>query len=216
MTPLYGPRGIERAWEGMTAVVIGGGPSLSLKQVRHVAKARLHDRCRVIAVNDACFLSWGWADWLHACDAKWWLWHPEAALFPGTKTTMEKEELTKASAGFEEVLPIRNAGIEGFEEDPSAVKNGRNGGYQALHLAAHAGASRVILLGIDMKAAPGKQQWFGMHPNLVGVDYETAMLPYWNSIVEPLKLRGISVLNCSPASALKCFPEAEVEAALPL
>jgi hypothetical protein len=128
---------------------------------------------------------------------------------------MEKAELTKASAGYEEVHPIRNAGMEGFEEDPGAVRNGRNGGYQALHLAAHAGASRVILLGIDMKGAPGKH-WFGMHPNLGGVDYETAMLPYWNSIVEPLKVRGISVLNCSPVSALKCFPEADVEAALPL
>lgn len=62
---------IEPIWQGQTVVIMASGPSLTLEQVRRVAIAKLKDRCRVIAVNDAIFIAW-WADWLHAYDSRWW------------------------------------------------------------------------------------------------------------------------------------------------
>jgi hypothetical protein len=49
-------------WTGETVAVVGGGPSLTLEQVRLVGIGRFAGRCKVIAVNSAAFLAW-WADW---------------------------------------------------------------------------------------------------------------------------------------------------------
>jgi hypothetical protein len=199
-------------WAGKTAVILAGGPSLSLAQVRRVAMARLEDRCRVMAVNDAVFVAW-FADWLHACDFKWWNWHRlSVTKFPGVKTT-----LTPGCPPGWGVKRLRNASGEGgqmggFPEPPDTVAPGGNGGYQAIQCAVKAGASRVILLGFDMKpAADGGGHWFGDHPDGMRSEYESTMLPHFKTLVAPLKDRGIEVINCTPGSALTCFPAARLE-----
>jgi hypothetical protein len=92
---------------------------------------------------------------------------------------------------------------------------GRNGGYQAMNLAVHFGAKRQLLVGFDMRAREGKSHWFGDHPTKSGPDiYANVMLPAFPTIVEPLKVLGVEVINCTPGSALTCFPMMSLEDAL--
>lgn len=190
--------GIAPAWPGATVAIIAGGASLTAAQVRLVARAKLDGRCRAIAVNDAVYLAW-WADWLHACDRRWWKHHGDRlAGFGGARTSLE--------AVVDGVLTLRDTGLEGFDPDPRCLRNGGNGAYQALHGAVHAGARRVLLLGVDLK----DERWFGAHPWAT-----RAMPPDWFviartflSIVPALHEKGVEVINCSEESALGAFPKA--------
>jgi len=199
-------------WPGATVVCIAGGPSLTLTQVRRVAIARLEERCRVIAVNDAIYVAW-FADWLHATDNKWWTWHRlSATKFGGIKTAIADG----LPAGWG-VKILRNANGEGgqmggFSEAPDTIHPGGNGGYQAVQMAAKAGGCRIPLLGFDMRFGPADEShWHGDHPDGMRSDYVNTMLPWWPSLVEPLKARGVEVINCSPGSAIECFPRANIE-----
>ena len=41
------------------------------------------------------------------------------------------------------------------------------------------------------------------------------MIPCFESLIAPLAARGVAVVNCTPASALACFPMAPLRQALP-
>lgn len=210
MTESYWP--IPKLWPGATVVCIASGPSLTLKQVRHVALARLEERCRVIAVNDAVYVAW-FADWLHATDNKWWMWHRKTATkFPGVKTTM----VTGCPEAWG-VKMLRNKSLEtpgqygGYTDDQDALCTGGNGGYQAAQIAVKGGARKVILIGYDMKFGPNNESHFhGDHPDEMRSDYENTMLQWWPGLAEALSARGIEVINCSPDSAIGCFPKASL------
>jgi hypothetical protein len=191
-------------WNGKTIVVIASGPSLNLKDIRHVARARLADRCRVIAVNDAIFVAW-FADWLHACDGKWWGWYPEAHEFKGIKTAFD---------AVPNVVKLIDSGMRGFDDRPGYCCNGGTSAYQAVHLAAQAGARKIALLGVDLKVGEnGDRHFFGYHPDKGTPTFET-MIDTFNSLVPSLAARGNRVVNCSPGSALSCFDKSSIGAAL--
>lgn len=192
-------------------MIVGGGPSLSLKQINHLAMARLSNKCRVIAVNNSIYPCW-FADWLHGCDFKWWNWHKEAALkFTGIKTTCT--ETTPAIwAHYIEVAPVGDDGLRtGFAPEPHMVEGGGNGGYQAIQLAVKAGSPKVLLLGFDMRISDDQAHWFGDHPDRIRSNYEGTMLPNFPGLAVALKERGVECINCSPGSALTDFPMARME-----
>jgi len=205
--------------DGPTAVIIGGGPSFDLAQNRLIARATLENKCRVIAVNDAIYGAW-WADWLHGCDIKWWMWHRETVTkFPGIRTTCT-ETVPEAWAKFLRVQLDKQSGYSGgFPEEPDTVAGGGNGGYQAIQIAVKAGARRVVLVGFDMhdithEDEPGRAHWFGDHPDRIRSDYSGTMLPYFPTLIEPLAERGVEIFNATPNSALKCFPWAPLPSIL--
>lgn len=202
-------------WPGETAVIVAGGPSVDLRQIRLIARAHLAGGCRVIAVNDSVYPCW-WADWLHACDQKWWLWHRETAVkFPGTRTTTDEAVPEEWAHLLRRIAPDKRTGFcGGFAEEPDAVCTGGNSGYQAIQIAVKAGAMKVVLVGFDMK--PRRENgdfavhWFGDHPDGVRSDFNATMLPHFPSLVEPLAERGVEVINATPGSALDCFPRADL------
>lgn len=193
-------------WPGATVAIVGGGESLTLRQVHRLAIAHAEGRIKVIAINDAVFPCW-WADWLHACDPKWWTWHAQHGLdkWPGIRTTNVQHAMC-VNWG---VHLVKCEGQTGFSDDPGVVRSGKNGAYIAVQMAAHAGASRILLTGCDMKPVP---HWFGRHPD--GDPHQPdypGMRAAFATLVEPLRARGVEVLNCSPGSALDCFPMARLE-----
>lgn len=189
-------------WEGKTVAVIATGPSLTRKQVDAVRDLPC------IAVNDNAidvlrdgvmqFAMAPWADLLYAADYEWWAQYPQARAFPGLKVTcMDSAERLG-------VLVLEQTGTKGFDPNPSCIRTGGNSGYQAVHVAIHAKAKRILLLGFDMHAKNGAH-WFGRHPPRLR-NTEPESYPGWVERFEALKGRGSEIINCTPGSALRCFP----------
>jgi len=182
-------------WPGETVVCIGGGPSLTPEDV-----LRVYGR-RVIAINDAYRLA-PWADVLYAADKKWIDWHDGVPMFMGPKYTVESREQTDRP----DWHVLRLTGPLGLERDANGLRSGHNGGYQAINLAVHLGASRIVLLGYDMAPNPdGPSHWFGEHPDKRPSPYPE-MREAFDSLVDPLKAIGVEVVNCSRRTALTAFP----------
>jgi hypothetical protein len=78
-----------------------------------------------------------------------------------------------------------------------------NSGAQAINLAVHAGAWRILLLGFDMRKVDGQDHFFGAHPEPLNrvSPYDTFWKGMW-SMAKDLSELGIEVLNGSPNSAL--------------
>lgn len=184
---------VPRLCPGGTVVCLGGGPSLTREDVEYV-----HGKASVIAINDAYKLA-PWADVLYACDAKWWYWHGSngAAAFAGLKFALDPGVRVKG------VQVLANTGQTGLELRPTGLRNGRNSGYQAINLAVHLGATRVLLLGYDMRG----DHWFGHHPDQSKPPFAVCLARF-KTLVEPLKALGVTVINCSPKTALDAFPRA--------
>lgn len=217
--PVYST--VEKIWPGETFVCIGSGPSLTAADVDFC-----RGKARVIAINDAYKLA-PWADVLYACDNKWWAWadknykgnHPTfrdcSAHQTGHKYTLKPYPKVRLLRGNEPGLDY------GLSLDPRILRTGFNSGYQAINLAVHLGAARIVLLGYDMRVNEKKRShdhFFGQHPDHT-VPPMAACLTAFKTLVKPLSEAGIEIVNCTPGSALQSFPMrplAEVFADLPL
>lgn len=195
------PWRVPLLWPGRTVAVMASGPSMSPAIAEAVRAADLP----AIAVNDTHRLA-PWAAVLYAADSSWWSHHSATALhFPGLKATAND------SVPYRAVHCLRPTGVEGFDPDPACLRTGGNGGYQALHLAVHAGAARVLLFGFDLDDRAGRH-WHGDHPAPL-VNTAPGVFAIWRArfatLVAPLHSRGVQVVNCAPQSALRCWPLAD-------
>ena len=201
--PTEWPR-VPRICHGGTVAIFAGGPSLTAEDVTYC-----RDKVDAsICVNNSYKLA-PWASALYAADGRWWSWHRGAPSFAGLKYS-----LSQSAGKWPGVQVLKNSGSSGLELEPFGLKNGRNGGYQAINLAVHFGAKRIILLGFDMQRGPkGQEHWHGDHPNRSRSPY-ALFLKYFQFLVNPLADLGVDVINCSPVSALETFPKADLRATL--
>ena len=191
---------VPKLWPGGTVVCLATGPSLTKTDIEYV-RGKVQG---VIAINDA--YKWAlWADVLYGCDAKWWRWQKGARAFAGLKYTLQKE-----ATQFPGVQLLRQTGPDGLELDPTGVRTGRNSGYQAINLAVHLGAARIVLLGYDMHG----DHCFGRHPDGSRPPFGLCR-PKFKTLVAPLKAAGVSIVNCTRVTALDAFPRMTLEQALP-
>jgi len=194
---------VPKSWPGCTMAILGGGPSLTAEQVAAVSAAG----CRILAIKDSIRLA-PFADVLYACDAKWWKHYGPTLAYDGPKYALEAGAAPWATV-------LRNAGYSGLELEPDGLRTGKNSGFQSIGLARHLGAKRILLLGYDMKPGPkGQHHWFGPHPYATADPPYRAFLDLFPTLVEPLKAAGVEVINCTPESALTCFPSASLADAL--
>ena len=125
---------------------------------------------------------------------------------PG-KTNWGKKDITDWNIN---ILNV-DTQAKGLSRDADTVHSGGNSGYQAINLAYHLGATRIILLGFDMFCHGGRSHWFGDHP---------ASFP--NSKGNPARFiadfrtikpedYGIEIINCSRVTALDAFPVMALE-----
>lgn len=198
-------------FDGAEVFVVAGGPSL-----RGFDWRRLDGR-RVIAINRAYEVLPG-AEALWWSDARFFRNHRAGLMAHGAalKATFaylyEDDELPKG------VLRYKLSGQQGFDPDQNALRSGNNSTYAAIHLAAHLGARRIVILGLDMKHGPsGETHWHDGHKGLLNPAHvmESAMLPLFSGLVGPLEQRGIEVVNANPGSALEVWPRIAVDQALP-
>lgn len=195
---------VPRRWPGATIVCLGGGPSLTPADVDAVHAAGLH----TIAINDAYRLA-PWADVLYACDQQWWTWHAGVPSFTGPRYALA----ASIPITWPDIVVLENTGWTGLELAPTGLRAGHNSGYQAVNLAVHLGAARVLLLGYDLGPDGALTHWFGDHPSLVPSPY-AEMRAAFETLVAPLAAIGVEVLNCSRRTALTAFPCVALEDAL--
>ncbi len=195
---------VPRQWAGETVAILGCGPSLS-----PVDFDALRDSGqRVIAINDAIF-EYPDADVLYFCDKKWW----DGAF--GRRDRVEKLGIPFSLVTLENDIPnvyrLRNTGALGFDPDPRSLRHGSNSGYQAIHLAVHLGAARIILHGFDMRIVRGELHAMVRRERQDAAGFgrvlREEMLPKFQSLVDPLRERGVEVINATPGSALTCWPQ---------
>lgn len=197
---------VPRQFPNATIVCLGAGPSLIADDV---------DACRgkvpVIAINDAIRLA-PWADVLYAADSDWWRAYGGVPTFAGLKYGIVNPSRQKDQWPAD-VQVLRFAGYDGLAADPSGLmagfRGGQNSGYQAIGLAVHFGASRIVLLGYDMQADGDRTHFFGTHPAaLRKASPYRLMARSFDGLVAPLQQLGITVVNGSRVSALTAFPRA--------
>jgi hypothetical protein len=189
---------VPKLFSGETFACVGTGPSVTQEDVNY-----LMGRARVIVVNHAYKLA-PWADVLYAADSKWWRWEAGAPTFKGLKFTIEPQP-----EAWPDLRVLRNTGRNGLELNPNGLRTGLTSGYQAIGLAVHFGAKRIILLGYDMHG----DHFFGSYQDKSKPPFFGALASF-QTIVEPLKDAGVEVINCTPDSALKAFPCAPLRSVL--
>jgi len=189
---------VPREFPGETIACLGTGPSLCAADVDS-----LRGVARVIAINDAYLLA-PWADILYAADERWWRWHSGAPHFGGTRYGIEPQRLTWPG-----LRVLRNTGRTGLEQQPDGLRTGSTSGYQAINLAVHLGAARIVLLGYDLQG----RHFFGEHPNKTVPPFAAARHAF-ESLVAPLAALGVPVINASRDTTLTAFPRATLAAAL--
>lgn len=194
-------------WKGATVVIIAGGPSLTVDQCSDVEVWRREpapELRRVVAINTS-FQRAPFADILYACDGAWWnIYHEQAlATFPPYRCWTQDEQATKKYG----LRFIRSESTRGLSRRPGLIRQGKNSAYQAINLAYLAGARRFVLLGVDCKGT----HWHGDHPpGLARVLPHKLWLAAFDDLARDLKGEGVEVVNCSPDSALRAFPQRDL------
>ena len=166
-------------------------------------------RAPVVAVSDTYRLA-PWADVLYSCQWQWWDAHQGVPGFAGLKYALEWQ-----AGRWPGVQVLENTGTSGLEREPTGIRTGYLSGYQAINVAVHLGAKRIVLLGYDMQADGKRGHFFGEHPPGLRRTHDfTVMLPFFAELIAPLTALGIEVINCTRRSALKCFPRQPLAAVL--
>lgn len=192
---------VPRLWPGETVVCLGSGPSLTAEDVDFC-----RGRARVIAVKDTVRLA-PWADALYSGEIKWWKHYGPSLAFEGLRYGIDHQDMRSYAT------VLKNTGMTGLETEPSGLRTGKNSGYQAINLAVHFGAARIVLLGYDMEAAGSQQHFFGDHP-YPRSDVFRDFVPLYDTLVEPLKALGVTILNASRRTALTAFDRCSLAEAL--
>jgi len=198
---------MSRSFSPRPVVVVAGGPSVTLKDIRTIGMARAQDRCRVLAINDAVYPCW-FADHVHACDRKWWIEHKGLPHFFGLKTSVE-------STRYPDVSQLVSTGISGFDKVPGCIRTGMNSGYQAVHILAQAGVEKIILLGVDFTNDGAREHWFGLHPP--GLDKNSSVGDWrhlFRELADELTKTGVQIFNAGERSTLTWLPRFKIETLL--
>lgn len=212
---------VEKRFQGLTIACIGTGPSLTLQQVD--------------AARQKGFVLFGcnnvWRDvpdlsLLYACNEGWWdrYWCDELAKHPAQKWTTNKVAAKKYGLNW-----IAEKFDYGLSTDPRIVHHGHGSGYTMVNLAFLMGAVRIVLCGFDCKYAPdydGREKKVGSSPRHYwpGGEYPSALMHWpifsikdgvhvemvelWKTVA---KQGAVEIVNCTPGSAIDCFPRCDIE-----
>ncbi len=166
----------------------------------------------MIVVNDM-YRRLPCADLLYASDGAWWNAHKGAPGFAGLKVS---QDAAAAQNWGVKRVPMEDGA--GLSLDPLRIYGGGNGGYQAVNLAVLLGARQILLLGYDLVTSPtGRLHSYPNHAGDLANPDSDCFLRWrksFETMVPDLERAAIDIVNCSPSSALDCFPKAQLEAVL--
>lgn len=184
-------------FQGRRVFIVGGGPSL-----KGFDGACLRGR-HVIGTNNAGLDIVPFCDILFFADYRWCLWNIDR-LDCHTGPLKISRETPTAPAGHHVIHIMRHERAHRWGYSPWEVSGVCSGG-NAINLAAHGGASEIILIGFDMHDI-GDSNYHADHrePSEPGIRAKH-FIPAIIAMVPHLRRLGVRVVNCTPGSALKCF-----------
>lgn len=190
-------------WRGHTCVIAASGPSLTPEQ----CFAAVTSKAKVIAINTT-FRMLPEADALYACDYLWLKIH-KAQFMPAFNGRVWTQD--RAAAEQFNLKYVRHAARDGLGRG-NTLHVGGNSGHGAINLAYLFGARRILLIGYDMREIGGKKHWHPDHPApCVQKQQFGEWIHKFRKLAEDLKAAQCEVINCTPKSALQCFPMGDME-----
>ncbi|WP_409188437.1 hypothetical protein [Bradyrhizobium sp. RDM4] len=196
---------VPPAWQGETAFLVGGGPSVAGQDL-----ARLRGR-RVIAINSSYALL-PFADILFFGDLRWWNDHKDRLDgFAGRIVTCRKNP--GGLKGLRrEVFELERQNPPGLALHRSRVIFRRTSYAAAINLAVHLGCAEIVALGLDGKRdAKGRAHHHAPHRWPTKPACWAEQLAELATLVEPLQQLGVRVRNASPGSAVELWPHVDLE-----
>jgi hypothetical protein len=155
---------------------------------------------------------------LYAADGAWWRAKKGVPEFNGLKLTQDSETCVR----FLDIhkVDLRSGCCDLLVDAPGTVgtggAEGGNSGFHALNLAVQFGATRIVLVGFDMRTDRGLH-WHGRHGN--GLNNPTVRnFMSWRRVLDGAATQlaglGIEMLNASQVSTLTAYPLVNLEDAL--
>jgi hypothetical protein len=190
---------------GRSVFVLGGGPSL------RSFDARCLDGRLVVVTNEAFQIKPD-SHALVFVDIHWWQRRREDVLaaFRGRVVGRGPYDWQYRKDG---VTGCGYRREEYWSQDPR-ILGGKNSGLAAINAAALMGAKRIFLLGFDMQQTGGRSNFHRLHPAAETKQnrYADLFLPEFARAAKRIEQLGRPVvINCTPGTALKCFPERTLE-----
>ena len=228
----------EMIYSGQTVICIASGPSLTIDIVRKCAGRPIivvnssSLLCKEAGIEDATlfFTDSGWYDARKDLVRNW----------PGLVVTMSRQAARELNApgeplkdGRSRVLRIKGCGdpdapprvrvapgvlpkVPGFPDLGSPeIQQGRSSGHTAVSLAIAMGAARVLLVGYDMRVVNGREHHHSEYkgPRDLSI-YQNEFQKAFNGWNEAALASGVEIFNCTPGSAVREFPFADLDEAL--
>lgn len=192
----------------MKAIIIGTGPSLTDEVVLKCKNSGL----KLFGVNNV------WkvldVDVFHACNPEYYQAYWEEGLKYITADKWTWDKLTADRYG---INYVEGVWADGLSTTPGKIHYHHGSGPQLINIALHYGVDEMILVGWDMRyPIGGKRHFFGEYPeNLqhwpkTGPNGEMTGLIKEMETIKPEDY-GIKIVNCTPDSAMRCFPMADLD-----
>lgn len=188
-------------WEKQTAYILCGGTSVT-PEMLEALKGR-----NVIVVN-SMYSRALWAPYLFFHDQRWWV--RETTKFPEQLAKFEGKIVTtsRASKGANLLRLKRIVPPPGIASRPDTVAMSRTSAQAAINIAYHAGANRIVLVGMDnCNGANGRAHCHTEYPWYRPKKTWLSKVKVLVHAVEPLVNADVQVLNASPISALPWWPK---------
>lgn len=197
---------VPRAWEGQTAFIVGGGPSVRDQNI-DLLRGR-----KVIAINSS-YETIPFADYLIYHDPVWWKEHKEKLQAYKGRIVNPNTVHPRCSMR----VFLRKEKPPGLSTSTEAVKMSRTTFTAAINLAVHltGAGGRIVLLGADGQSKDGRSHhhrphsWWKPNPKRWDIHRDELM-----TLVEPLQKLSIDVVNASPGSAWSMWPVMTLEQAI--
>ena len=213
---------ISPVYEGETAIICGTGPSITKSIIKRCNSMRAMGSVRLFGAN-LTYREFN-LNVLHACNYQFYdHYYPidsriSDGLFDKWTTRPELNGKYKGVNYIEEVW------ADGFSVDPSKIHAHHGTSPQLMNIALHYGITKMLLVGFDMRY-PDKvtdkdyrspRHYFGEYANNLqhwprtGAQGELEGLIKEMETIKPEDY-GIEIINCTPDSAMTCFPMGNLE-----
>ena len=212
MIPTKWHRFDKRAWAGLTAVVMGNGTSLIGRDLSALARPDVK-----VQVCNGGFLMYPQADLVMCSDRHYLAADPPFDKYTGpTIVVTQPQAVVKRDS---RMVFCRREYIDRVRGDifgnPTVLVEGHTSVSTNISAAVLMGVKRIILLGVDLTPGAGARR--RSYEDELETNLQQASSRYKRMVGHLTKQagfvldRGIQVINCSPQSALQCYPYGVLE-----